>query len=105
LNAVTANYRIIFLNKTWPINNSLIKNQIPKAEGGSSKGIHSILLRFSSDDVMYGRLDVITDSDKQTDKVWSTRSLLGGLGLLISIRVENLACEQDEQLERRRGEP
>lgn len=55
------------MNKTWPINNRFIKNKILKAEGGLSKGIHTIFLRSSSDDVIYGRLDVITNSDKQTE--------------------------------------
>lgn len=69
LNAVTAssNSSIIALNKTWPPNNTHIKNQIPEAKGGLSREVHTICLRSSSDGVIYGRLDVITSSDKQTE--------------------------------------
>ena len=68
-NAVTtsSNSSIIALNKTWTPNNSHIKNQIPEAEGGLSREVHTICLRSSSDGVIYGRLDVITSSDKQTE--------------------------------------
>lgn len=48
--------------------------------------------------MIYWRFDVITNCYK----VRSTRSLqttVVGLGLSISIRVENLACEVDEQLQ------